>query len=88
MIGRAIIQQPITILCQSDSGSLPINYTLFKGYDALNTISVKDSFQQALFTVTINRADEIKQYTCEADNTKGRMQSESSDRLRAFVTGK
>ncbi|XP_027138906.1 platelet endothelial cell adhesion molecule isoform X3 [Larimichthys crocea] len=86
VIGRAIIQQPITILCQSDSGSLPINYTLFKGYDALNTISVKDSFQQALFTVTINRADEIKQYTCEADNTKGRMQSESSDRLRAFVT--
>uniref|UniRef100_A0A3Q3ITJ0 Ig-like domain-containing protein n=1 Tax=Monopterus albus TaxID=43700 RepID=A0A3Q3ITJ0_MONAL len=68
VVGRAVLGQPFKILCQSDTGSLPINYTLLKDNAQLSTTSVKQPFEQALFTVTINESDEINKYVCAAKN--------------------
>ncbi|XP_074487159.1 platelet endothelial cell adhesion molecule isoform X5 [Sebastes fasciatus] len=68
VVGRAILGQPFKILCQSDFGSLPINYTLWKGYDQVSTITVKQLVQQAFFTAAITKPDEISKYMCEAQN--------------------
>ncbi|XP_036965634.1 platelet endothelial cell adhesion molecule isoform X3 [Acanthopagrus latus] len=69
VVGRAVLGQPVKILCQSDSGSLPINYTLFKGPSEVRTISIKLRFQQALFEVNITEPEDIKKYICNASNS-------------------
>ncbi|XP_070711966.1 platelet endothelial cell adhesion molecule isoform X3 [Pempheris klunzingeri] len=68
VVGRAIQGRPSKILCQSDTGSLPINYTLLMDDEQLSTISVKLRFQKALFTVTITKPGDVNKYTCEAKN--------------------
>ncbi|XP_034393347.1 platelet endothelial cell adhesion molecule isoform X2 [Cyclopterus lumpus] len=83
VVGRAVLGQPFKILCQSDIGSLPINYTLLMGYDQLSTIVVKQPFQQALFTVNIPKPDEISKYMCEAKNRQ--REAPLSKRLNATV---
>ncbi|XP_062420596.1 platelet endothelial cell adhesion molecule isoform X2 [Pungitius pungitius] len=67
--GRAVLGKPFKILCQSDVGSLPINYTLLKGHDPLSTAAVTQPSQPALFTVSVERPDEISKFTCEAKNS-------------------
>ncbi|XP_073330765.1 platelet endothelial cell adhesion molecule isoform X2 [Pagrus major] len=67
--GRAVLGQPVKILCQSDSGSLPINYTLFKDYTPLSKISIKLPSQLARFTINITRPEDIRKYMCEAQNS-------------------
>ncbi|XP_070769805.1 platelet endothelial cell adhesion molecule isoform X3 [Enoplosus armatus] len=83
VVGRAVLGQPFKILCQSDTGSLPINYTLLRDYDQLSTTSVKQVFQQALFTVSITKPDEISKYMCEAKNSH--KEAPLSKRLNATV---
>ncbi|XP_039672667.1 platelet endothelial cell adhesion molecule isoform X3 [Perca fluviatilis] len=83
VVGRAVLGQPLKILCQSDSGSLPINYTLLREYDQLNTTIVKKPFQQAFFAVTITKPDEITKYMCEAKNNH--REAPLSKRLYATV---
>ncbi|XP_044044731.1 platelet endothelial cell adhesion molecule isoform X3 [Siniperca chuatsi] len=83
VVGRAVLGQPFKILCQSDIGSLPINYTLLRDYDPLGTTSVKLLHEQALFTVTITKPDEISKYMCEAKNSH--KQAPLSKRLNATV---
>ncbi|KAF3851894.1 hypothetical protein F7725_005249 [Dissostichus mawsoni] len=70
VVGRAVIGQSFKILCQSDIGSLPINYTLLWGYDQLNTTTVKEPFQQALFTVTVRKSDEISNAAHKPDSDR------------------
>ncbi|XP_069569992.1 platelet endothelial cell adhesion molecule isoform X1 [Brachyistius frenatus] len=82
--GRAVLGQPIQILCQSDTGSLPINYTLWRDYEQLTTIIVQVRSQKALFTVNINKPEEINKYMCEARN--GDKEVPPSKRLNATVT--
>ncbi|KAM4611788.1 platelet endothelial cell adhesion molecule isoform 3-T3 [Polymixia lowei] len=84
VVGRVILGRPFQILCQSDVGSLPINYTLLKKYDFLNSTTVKQPYQQARFMVTIQKPDEINQYMCEAQNND-RRNGELSKRLNATV---
>lgn len=83
--GKAVLGQPFKIRCQSDTGSLPINYTLLKDYSQLSTASVKLPTQQALFTVTINKPEEISKYMCEAKNNH--KEAPLSKRLNATVIG-
>uniref|UniRef100_A0AAQ4QJB5 Ig-like domain-containing protein n=1 Tax=Gasterosteus aculeatus aculeatus TaxID=481459 RepID=A0AAQ4QJB5_GASAC len=83
VVGRAVLGRRFTILCQSDIGSLPINYTLLKGYDQLNTEAVTQPFQQALFTVSVDRPDEISKFTCRAKNSH--REALLSTRLNATV---
>ncbi|XP_037115282.1 platelet endothelial cell adhesion molecule isoform X5 [Syngnathus acus] len=83
VVGRAVLGRPIKVLCQSDIGSLPINYTLLKDYEILSTASVKMPFEQALFTVTIHQPDEINKLMCEAMNSP--KEPPLSKRLEATV---
>lgn len=85
VVGRAVLGQPFKILCQSDTGSLPINYTLLKDNKPRGTTSVELPFQQALFTVTITRPDEISEYMCEAKNSQ--KEPPRSKRLNTTVIG-
>ncbi|XP_022595685.1 platelet endothelial cell adhesion molecule-like isoform X2 [Seriola dumerili] len=73
--GKAILGQPIQIHCHSETGSLPINYTLIKGSKKLNTTTVKMPTQKAVFTVTIVKPEELKNFLCEAGNNheKGKL---------------
>ncbi|XP_061129698.1 platelet endothelial cell adhesion molecule isoform X8 [Syngnathus typhle] len=83
VVGKAVLGRPFKVLCQSDIGSLPINYTLLKDYEILSTASVKMPFEQALFTVTIHQPDEINKLMCEAKNSP--KESPLSKRLDATV---
>ncbi|XP_062244082.1 platelet endothelial cell adhesion molecule isoform X2 [Platichthys flesus] len=83
VVGKAVLGQPFNILCQSDTGSFPINYTLLWGYDKLSTTTVKLPREEALFTVTISRPEEINKYMCEATNKHG--EAPLSKRLLAAV---
>ncbi|XP_049427454.1 platelet endothelial cell adhesion molecule isoform X3 [Epinephelus fuscoguttatus] len=86
VVGRAVLGQPVKILCQSDVGSLPINYTLIRGYTNLSTIVVKLPSQQALFTVNITKPDEISEYTCRAKNSHKIWDGVRSGGLKANIT--
>lgn len=89
VVGSAVLGKPIKILCQSDAGSLPINYTLLKGYGTVDTATVRLPSQKAVFTVNITRADELKGYMCEAKNRrKDKDEGQLSSRLNASVIGK
>ncbi|XP_061685879.1 platelet endothelial cell adhesion molecule isoform X3 [Syngnathoides biaculeatus] len=70
VVGKAVLGRPFKVLCESDRGSLPINYTLLKEYEQLSTASIKMPSEQALFTVTINQAGEINKFMCEAKNSQ------------------
>uniref|UniRef100_H3DJF7 Platelet endothelial cell adhesion molecule n=1 Tax=Tetraodon nigroviridis TaxID=99883 RepID=H3DJF7_TETNG len=67
--GRAILGRPVRILCQSDSGSPPINYTLLRGWEPVDTVSVQLPSQQAEFTVGVSSSAELSRLTCEARNS-------------------
>ncbi|XP_067440385.1 platelet endothelial cell adhesion molecule-like [Thunnus thynnus] len=83
VVDKVVLKQPFKILCKSDNGSLPINYTLLKDKSQLSTITVKLPIQKALFTVTVTHTDEISKYTCEAKNSHKK--SLISERLNATV---
>ncbi|XP_035038540.2 platelet endothelial cell adhesion molecule isoform X2 [Hippoglossus stenolepis] len=83
VVGKAVLGQPFRILCQSDTGSFPINYTLIRDYEQLSTTTVKLPPQEALFTVTISRPDEISKYMCRAKNNH--REALLSKRLNATV---
>ena len=86
VVDKVVLEEPFKILCKSDNGSLPINYTLLKDKSQLSTISVKLPIQQALFTVSVTHTDEISKYTCEAKNSHKEVKLSKS--LNATVIGK
>ncbi|KAM8772648.1 platelet endothelial cell adhesion molecule isoform 3-T4 [Acanthopagrus schlegelii] len=87
VVGRAVLGQPVKILCQSDSGSLPINYTLFKDPSEVRTISIELRSQQAVFDVNITKPEDIKKYICKASNSHRHNNSQHllSEKLNATV---
>lgn len=84
--GRAILGRPVRILCQSDSGSPPINYTLLRGWEPVDTVSVQLPSQQAEFTVGVSSSAELSRLTCEARNNPRK--APRSPGLDALVVGK
>lgn len=84
--GRAIVGRPVKILCQSDSGSLPINYTLLKDNDPEDTVVVRLPSERAVFTVTAGSAAAMSRFMCEARN--GHKDPPLSTRLNVTVVGK
>lgn len=85
--GRAVLGEPFEILCHSDIGSYPINYTLLWDYEPLNTTTVWLPKEQARFKVTIRRPEEINKFMCEAKNNLKITQDPLSKRLNATVIG-
>lgn len=69
MEGGAVLGRPLRILCESDSGSLPINYTLMKGYEPVGRVVARLPSDRAVFTVTVSSAAEVSAFMCEASNS-------------------
>ncbi|XP_075891792.1 platelet endothelial cell adhesion molecule isoform X3 [Nelusetta ayraudi] len=67
VVGQAILGQPVKILCRSRTGSLPITYTLLKGYTTLMVTTVRLASEEAVFTV--ESASDLRSYKCEAKNS-------------------
>lgn len=83
--GRAILGRPVRILCQSDSGSLPINYTLLRGYEPVDSVSVQRPSEQAVFTVRVGSTADLRRLMCEARNHP--RDAPLSSRLNATLVG-
>ncbi|XP_028262378.1 platelet endothelial cell adhesion molecule isoform X3 [Parambassis ranga] len=69
VLGTAILGQTIQIHCDTAKGSLPINYTLIKGYEPVAWKTVHLFSEKAVFSITINKTEDIKQYMCAAANS-------------------
>ncbi|KAK7930763.1 hypothetical protein WMY93_007158 [Mugilogobius chulae] len=70
VVNRPIIGRPFKIRCQSDNGSLPINYTLLQDYNPVSTVTVRVPSEEALFTVTVHKPKDINKFICEASNSR------------------
>lgn len=85
VLDKAILGQTIQVSCNTMRGSLPINFTLFKGYEPIAWKTVALTSEKAVFSITINKTEDIKQYSCGAANSRsGEL---LSDRLHANVIG-
>ncbi|XP_015279144.1 PREDICTED: allergin-1 [Gekko japonicus] len=63
------IGENVTLKCSSETGSLPINYTLYKGIDrVLPPASKNKKGEEAAFHFTINSISELGEYKCKAEN--------------------
>uniref|UniRef100_A0A8C3FPD5 Mast cell immunoglobulin like receptor 1 n=1 Tax=Chrysemys picta bellii TaxID=8478 RepID=A0A8C3FPD5_CHRPI len=62
------IGQNVTLSCQSTNGSLPINYTFFRGSQNLWPIIPKKDRNAALFNLTISSASDVGEYKCKVEN--------------------
>uniref|UniRef100_A0A674IHR3 Mast cell immunoglobulin like receptor 1 n=1 Tax=Terrapene triunguis TaxID=2587831 RepID=A0A674IHR3_9SAUR len=62
------IGQNVTLSCQSTNGSLPINYTFFRGSQNLWPIIPKKDRNPALFNLTISSASDVGEYKCKVEN--------------------
>ncbi|XP_075888861.1 platelet endothelial cell adhesion molecule-like [Nelusetta ayraudi] len=82
VVGPAILGQPVKILCRSHTGSLPINYTLVKGYTPVRATTVRLASEEAVFTV--ESTSDLGSYKCEAKNSLKNPQL--SERLIDAVT--
>lgn len=85
VLGWAILGRPVQVLCQSDSGSLPINYTLLRGYEPVDAVSVQLSSERAVFSVSVSSAAELSSLMCEARNHP--REAPLSRRLEATLVG-
>ncbi|KAM9699293.1 LOW QUALITY PROTEIN: platelet endothelial cell adhesion molecule-like, partial [Menidia menidia] len=82
--GLVVLGRPFQVLCRSLRGSLPINYTLSRG-PGLDRAEVHRAQDRALFSVTVQNPDEVRQLRCEASN-HGR-EGPLSPELNATVIG-
>ncbi|KAM6972011.1 platelet endothelial cell adhesion molecule [Aplochiton taeniatus] len=66
--GRVILGHPFQVGCVSTRGSWPINYTLLREDQVINSSTVRQPQRQALFPLTIHRAQDMELYRCGAQN--------------------
>ncbi|KAH1183427.1 hypothetical protein KIL84_004919 [Mauremys mutica] len=62
------IGQNVTLSCRSTNGSLPINYTFFRGSQNLWPTIPKTDRNPALFNLTISSASDMGEYKCKVVN--------------------
>ncbi|XP_005993795.1 platelet endothelial cell adhesion molecule isoform X3 [Latimeria chalumnae] len=63
-----ILGHNATLQCKSEMGSPPVNYTLLRAGEVHSTITVTKAFEQATFTVTVNKTEHYGEYRCTAEN--------------------
>ncbi|KAM8992456.1 allergin-1 isoform 1-T1 [Ara ararauna] len=64
---NVVMNQNVTLSCNSDSGSPPVRYTLFKRNQKVSTLNRPD-LTPSLFNLTINSASDLGEYKCKAEN--------------------
>ncbi|XP_061086960.1 platelet endothelial cell adhesion molecule isoform X4 [Conger conger] len=83
--GNVIVGKNLSIQCHCENGSLPISYTLLnKKVPVHPVMTVWQPNDTALFNVTIRRKEDIKNFTCEAENN-GYSSKKESDVLNVTV---
>ncbi|KAL2087139.1 hypothetical protein ACEWY4_018198 [Coilia grayii] len=81
--GTVILGRNFQVKCNS-SGTLPINYTLFRGNTSLGTQTVYSALKDALFTTNISRKEHISSFWCRAQNSGSKKYTDGG-RLNTFV---
>ncbi|KAK3553280.1 hypothetical protein QTP86_032767 [Hemibagrus guttatus] len=68
-VGKIIIGQPFQLQCESELGTLPITYTLFKSHEPVSHVTVTGPQHRALFNISsISHRNESNSFTCQAKN--------------------
>lgn len=80
---KVILGQQFDIHCKSN-GTLPIHYTLYREGVTFGTYVVTRQGENAIFTTSITRKEQIHSFTCLAKNSATKT-SERSETLKAFV---
>ncbi|XP_043091108.1 platelet endothelial cell adhesion molecule isoform X2 [Puntigrus tetrazona] len=84
-VDKVIVGKPFRLSCEAENGTLPITYTLLKTRFQLDTRTVVEATDKAVFNITsINFPEEISSFTCQAHN-RGSSFSRISEPLRAPV---
>ncbi|XP_015231359.1 PREDICTED: platelet endothelial cell adhesion molecule-like isoform X2 [Cyprinodon variegatus] len=81
--GNAILRKNAEILCQSETGTPPINYTLWRAKEKKQMAIVQEFSKPANFTVFISEPGELDEYVCSASN--GDREPRYSAKLHAAV---
>ncbi|KAJ8363598.1 hypothetical protein SKAU_G00124290 [Synaphobranchus kaupii] len=82
---KVIVGKPFRVHCHCENGSLPISYTLLNNKVTQQPIMrVREPNYKAFFTVTIRRKEDIRNFTCEAENN-GYSSKKESEALNVTV---
>lgn len=68
--GTLVLGKPFQLLCQSEKGTLPINYNL-NGPKRFHEVTVTKPGEQAIFNTTITKISELNNFQCQARNKPG-----------------
>ncbi|XP_030264809.1 platelet endothelial cell adhesion molecule isoform X2 [Sparus aurata] len=83
--GTLVLGKPFQLLCHSDSGTLPIMYTLFSPNRVVESMEVSHPGQQAIFnTSAVNKRSDVDTFLCHARNSpQGTTVTETGQLLRS-----
>lgn len=83
--GTLVLGKPFQLLCHSDSGTLPISYTLYGPKRLLETMVVRKKGERAIFNSSaIYKHPDINSFLCHAKNSQHRtVVTESGQLLRS-----
>lgn len=83
--GTLVLGKRFQLLCHSDSGTLPIVYTLYGLNRLLETMVVRKLGEQAIFNyTTVYKSSDVNNFLCHAKNSQHRVNvTESGQLLRS-----
>ncbi|XP_064180407.1 platelet endothelial cell adhesion molecule isoform X12 [Anguilla rostrata] len=84
--GKVIVGKPFQIHCHCENGSLPVSYTLLSNrVPQPPVLLVRQPNKTASFWVTVRRKEDVRNFTCEAENN-GHSSRKQSQVLDVAVT--
>ncbi|XP_064180399.1 platelet endothelial cell adhesion molecule isoform X4 [Anguilla rostrata] len=84
--GKVIVGKPFRIHCHCENGSLPVSYTLLSNkVPQQSVVLVRQPNETASFWVTVRRKEDVRNFTCEAENN-GHSSRKESQVLDVAVT--
>ncbi|XP_036946015.1 platelet endothelial cell adhesion molecule isoform X2 [Acanthopagrus latus] len=85
--GTLVLGKPFQLLCHSDSGTLPITYTLFSPNTAVESMEVSHPGEQAIFnTSAVNKRSDVDKFLCHAKNSPQRTSVTETGQLLRSAT--
>ncbi|XP_035258780.1 platelet endothelial cell adhesion molecule isoform X3 [Anguilla anguilla] len=74
---EVIVGKPFRIHCRCENGSLPVSYTLLSNKVPQKSVLVRQPNETASFLVTVRRKEDVRNFTCEAENNGYSSRTES-----------
>ena len=79
--------KPFQLFCHSDSGTLPITYTLFSPNRVVESMEVSHPGEQAIFnTSAVNKRSDVDKFLCHAKNSPQRTSVTETGQLLRSAT--